>query len=119
MYADKIETILDRREMLRVKVKSLAEESRIIRREELRTYGQLRFELWEHRVKDVRGESRCSGLAYGFIRGKTLEQMEPKSEKEPDWKRVQALLKKYGPKDFVLPPCMQHLQPVVAVKKAA
>lgn len=103
MYAkDKI-TIVDRREMLRVKLKSLAAEAKIIRREETRTHSGLRAELWLHRVSIVRSEARCTHLAYGFIRGRTLEQMEPKSDSPPDWERVRKMLKKYGPAGMLEP----------------
>lgn len=100
MYAKDRNTILDRREMLRVKLKSLAEEARIIRREERRTWGQLREELHLHRVRDVRTEARATHLAYGFLRGRTLEQMEPGRVKLDPYLqgKVDAMLKKYGPK---------------------
>ncbi len=118
MYARKdgkvTSTVLDRREQLRVKLKSLAEEARIIRKEERRIFGQLREELYRHRIGIVRFEARCSHLAYGFIRGLTLEQMEPRRNVDiPEYvaeaidkalfKRVQELIKKYGPKDSLAP----------------
>lgn len=90
-------TIIDRREMLRVKLKSLAEEARIIRFEEKRTKGKLRDELHRHRVIDVRIAARNSHLAYGLIRGRTVEQVEGKAKSEPNWTEVRRLLKKYGP----------------------
>lgn len=96
-------TILDRREMLRVKIKSLAEEARIIRKEEQRTRGPLREEIYLHRIRDVRSEARSAQLAYGFIRGRTLEQMESKSRTKPNWKRVRDLCKKYGAYGFEPP----------------
>lgn len=109
MYADRLETILDRREMLKVKVKSLAAEARIIRREEQRTHGPLRAELHWHRIFVVRRASREAGLAYGYVRGKTLEQMEPNAGKpgwvKPDEDAIGKMVKKYGP--------------VVVLKKAA
>ena len=49
MYAKDKETIIDRREMLRIKVKSLTAEARIIRVEERKTFGALRNELHIHR----------------------------------------------------------------------
>lgn len=111
MYAKDHVTIVDRREMLRVKLKSLAEEARIIRREEQRTHTVLREELHRHRVDVVRHESRATHLAYGFIRGMTREQMEPGWEarlkaEAPFWHeldkalllKVDAMVKKYGPK---------------------
>lgn len=96
MY-DKAKLIVDRREMLRVKLASLVAESRIIRREERRTHGALRFELQLHRTGVVRREARLTGLALGLIRGRTLLQMEPKSDTKPDRDRVVVMVKKYGP----------------------
>jgi len=90
--------MLDRRKMLRVKIKSLAEEARIIRREESRSKGgsQEQTELHLHRVKDVREEQRVSLLAYAFIRGRTLSETERRSTRDPDWKRVRNLVDKFG-----------------------
>ena len=65
-----------------MKIKSLAEEARIIRREESRYKGPIwgptetRNSLHNHRTYDVRNEARASLLAYGFLRGKTLTQIE-------------------------------------------
>ena len=116
MYAKDRNTIVDRREMLRVKLKSLAEEARIIRREEQRTHGALRAELHQHRIGVVRNESRATHLAYGFIRGLTREQMEPGWEaRVKQWRqyttpfneekalmaKVDAMVKKYGPKSEI------------------
>jgi hypothetical protein len=103
MYSKEQTTIIDRREMLRVKVKSLGDEARIIRKEELRTHGQMRFELWHHRVSVVRSEARHAHLALGFIRGRSLEQMEPKSDIPPQWDKIHAMCKKYGPKGMPMP----------------
>lgn len=89
--------IIDRREMLRVKVKSLAAEAHIIRREERKSTGALRDELHIHRVGVVRYEARHSLLAYGLIRGRSIEQMERSGSSEPNWKDVRKMLTKYGP----------------------
>lgn len=107
MYAKDQVTILDRREMLRIKVKSLAEEAKIIRKEEKRTHSDLRNQLRNHRVLVVRTESRLAGLALGIIRGKTLGSMEPTSHTPPDWGRVRSMLKKYGNPEMVEPAFMK------------
>lgn len=107
----------NRIKMLKVKIKSLAEEARIIRREEtkalcrslppeMRTkyrdldlYGELR----QHRVWDVRREQRASLLAYAFLRGKPLSACEGNSVASRtgwqclDWVRVFQLVLKFGP----------------------
>lgn len=102
--------IKDRREQLRVKIMSLAEEARIIRKEERKfswpgvDHNPLREELYLHRIGTVRSEARSAVLAYGFIRGLTYEKMEPNPWTGPDWSRVKTLVKKYGPRDFTEPP---------------
>lgn len=96
MYAKDKTTILDRREMLRVKAKSLAAEAIIIRKEEKRSQGALRNELHDHRVNVVRKVARETGIAYGIIKGRTLSQMEQISYEAPDWDKIRAMVKKYG-----------------------
>jgi hypothetical protein len=96
MYAEDRKTIHDRREMLRVKLKSLAEEARIIRREEHRTYGPLRDELRLHRAGPLRWEARHTHIAYGLIRGRRYEQIEPNAQKPFDKEKVAAMMRRYG-----------------------
>lgn len=103
MYGKDRITIHDRREMLRVKLKSLAAESKIIRHEERRTNGQLRNELWFHRIHAVRSEARHTHLAYGLIRGMAWSRIEQRCDAPPDWKRVIQMAKKYGPSPLVIP----------------
>ncbi len=92
-------TLVDRREMLRVKLKSLAAEARIIRLEEKRAwaYPQYRQELHRHRVDAVRRAARDTHVAYGLIKGKTLDQIEGGSASAPNWDAVEKMIKKYGP----------------------
>lgn len=101
MYA-KDGTLLDRREMLRVKLKNLAQESKLIRREEQRARaGQLRDELALHRRGIVRTAARDTHLAYGFIKGRALIQMEHNCEHKdwsrPNWDAITKMVKRYGP----------------------
>jgi len=87
---------------LKIKLKSLAAEARIIRAQERKTKGKwngTREALYLHRVKDVRSEARSTHLAYGYLRGRTRCQIENKCVVEPDWKRVEAMVKKYGALD--------------------
>jgi hypothetical protein len=96
---DKAGVILDRREMLKVKVKSLMEEAQIIRKEERKAKGKLRSELHEHRVRTVRLESRLTHIAYGFVRGRSLTRTEPVYKnglKASDWKRILGMYISYG-----------------------
>lgn len=87
--------IFDRRAMLKIKIKSLAEESKIIRLEEQRNK-YLRVELHEHRVIDVRRESRASQLAYGYIRGRAYTSIEEGACTSPDWSKVASMVTKFG-----------------------
>ena len=103
--------IYDRREMLRVKVKSLAAEAKIIRCEERKSRGMLRYQLKNHRRTVVRKAARAAHLALGFIRGRSLEEMEPKRRPEPPWitahrrAEVAKLVARYGPDGMELPDC--------------
>ncbi len=97
MYAKDKTTIIDRREFLRVKLKNLAQEAALIRREEKKSWGALRTEMWRHRIGVVRWEARHTHLAYGFIRGLTIEMMEPPGSEPYDEAKVKAMVKKYGP----------------------
>lgn len=99
MYS-KDNAIVDRREMLRVKLASLVAEARIIRRQEQRTFGVLRNELAVHRRGTVRAAARETGLALGFIKGRKWEDMEPQYHTTPNWKAVETMVKKYGPTGF-------------------
>jgi hypothetical protein len=92
---------------LKVKIKSLAEEARIIRREEWQIKSKpvgYRESGWSakldglhnHRTQVVRPEARATQLAYGFLRGRLYSQIEAKASTEPSWDRVAAMVRKYG-----------------------
>jgi hypothetical protein len=85
----------DRRTYLKIKIKSLAAEAKIIRKEERKQKGRLREGLYLHRLLVVRAESRLSQIAYGFIRGRAYSQIE-KNAKPFDKKRVLSLIEKFG-----------------------
>lgn len=104
---------------LKIKIKSLAEEARIIRKEEEK-YKQKRAFYWargdnkynaadtifwalrDHRATPVGTESRAALLAYGYLRGRKFQQLETAPKKEgkawrmPQWNRVIDLVCKYG-----------------------
>lgn len=88
--------VLDSVKFLKVKVKSLTAEARIIRLEEQRSTGSLRDALCLHRRGVVRQAARESQLAYGFLRGRTYHQMERNAEHPPVWKNVYKMVVKYG-----------------------
>lgn len=85
---------------LKVKIKSLAQEARIIRHEErkakIRKQGELRESLRFHRMQVVRAESRATNLAYGLLRGRRYSELEHKRWTKPDWKNVIRMVAKYG-----------------------
>ncbi len=89
-----------RLKFLKVKLKSLTAEQHIIRLEKhkakVRHQTRLVGELNDHRVRVVRPEARATHLAYGLLRGKTLEQMESRAKTEPPKDRINSLIKKYG-----------------------
>lgn len=88
---------------LRVKIKSLAQEARIIRTEESRANFRqdylLQASLREHRIKIVRREARATLLAYQYLRGlpfASCEAKAPTTDNPIDWESVKRMLKKYG-----------------------
>ena len=106
---------------LKIKIKSLAEEARIIRHEERKTLtSRNRLSAWAtvnkqqdiptriaefdslysglraHRVNEVRGEARAAHVAYAFLRGKTFASVEQPGSKGLPMGRVVDLVAKYG-----------------------
>jgi hypothetical protein len=85
---------------LKVKIKSLAEEAKIIRKEERFYKSRDKEVFWGlrgHRIVDVREEQRAALLAYGYIRGKTYKSIEcDKTTKPVNLTRVRDLVIKYG-----------------------
>ena len=95
---------------LKIKIKSLAAEARIIKQEERkwRYPHPMRESLRRHRRRDVRAEARHSLIAYGFLRGRRYAQIEQPKEVwrghqrgsgPPNWNRVRDLVAKYGDMD--------------------
>lgn len=94
---------MDKRVMLKIKIKSLTEEAAIIRTEENRyptgTADQrwIRNQLTEHRRGTVRIEQRHTLLAYGYIRGLAYSELERNPRSAPDWGKVMYMVRRYGP----------------------
>lgn len=87
----------DERTYLKIKIKSLAAEARIIRKETRRVKRiSIKNGLALHRKGIVRFEARHALLAYGFLRGLEYRQMEQKAHEPPDWKKVRKMIEKYG-----------------------
>ena len=88
---------MDERTYLKVKIKSLAEEARIIRKETKRARKvTIKNGLALHRTGIVRREARHTHLAYGFLRGLEYRQMEHKAFEAPDWAKVRRMIERYG-----------------------
>lgn len=80
---------------LKVKLKSLAAEAKIIQFEERRN-PDWKIGLADHRRTVVRGEARHTLLAYSFLRGVPYKAVESKCHTKPDWNKVQKMVIKYG-----------------------
>ena len=93
--------MINKKLALKVKVKHLAEEARIIRTEEQRNYGDTRDWLYLHRITGVRPECRATHIAYAFARGVELRKIEKYPEEIPIsvWARVAKMVKLYSDKD--------------------
>jgi len=84
---------------LKIKLKSLAAESRIIRKEELKNKGKWSHQandLHYHRVHYLRPITRATHIAYGLLRGMEYLQIEPTSKSQPNWDKVKAMITKYS-----------------------
>lgn len=85
---------------LKLKIKSLNEESRLIRQEEKRRGGLLRNRLHEHRVEVLRRELRATQLAYAYLRGRALVETENKSKacwhRQSAFNRARQIVKAFG-----------------------
>ena len=92
--------MINKKLALKIKVKHLAEESRIIRFEEKRNNGDTRDWLYFHRIFDVRSEARATHIAYAFAKGTKLQNVERYPENIPSgiWARVTQMVKKYSNK---------------------
>lgn len=97
----------DLRVYLKVKIKTLAAEARIIRREEQRAGDHVRPRLAQHRRTVVRQAMRETLLAYAFIRGRSYRSIEANPKTAPDWAAVGKMVDKYGtcitsPEDYAI-----------------
>ncbi len=106
---------------LKIKLKSLATEATIIRREERKLLShsrstakyqnahavtpQLYFDLHYHRTYDVRTEARATGWVYAYLRGRPFSCIETYPYDKLSFhhirlkQRAETMLKKYGTKD--------------------
>ena len=109
---------------LKIKIKSLAAEARIIRAEERKAKAQRRtavatlaceeatvwfakaearlaratetfWSLRHHRTSAVRNEARISQLAYGFLRSTSYSEIEQKTDDPPDFDAVKKMADRF------------------------
>ena len=92
--------MINKRIALKIKSKHLAEEARIIRKEEQKSYGDTRDWLYLHRIHTVRPIGRATCIAYGFAKGTPLAKIERYPDRVPQeiWAKVVAMVKKYSDK---------------------
>lgn len=96
------ENIMDKDSLihLKVKIKSLAAESKIIRLEERRAKAAgrraLRASLQDHRLHVVRSEARHSQLAYAFLRNRELVSIERQGSSRPNWDSVRKMVERFS-----------------------
>lgn len=92
--------MINKKLALKVKVKHLAEEARIIRKEEQRNCGDTRDWLYLHRIYGVRPECRATHIAYAFAKGTPLEKVEKFPDTIPVnvWARVTKMISLYSNK---------------------
>ncbi len=85
---------------LKIKIKSLAEEARIIKLEERKLKEQGRHDdintLHKHRTYDVRNAARETLIVYGYIRGLPYASIEKNPVKPPNVLVIRNMLKKHG-----------------------
>lgn len=94
---------MDKRRHLKVKIKNLAEEARIIRSEERKVHGMEKWELQHHRRTVVRDEARRSLVAYAIIRGKdpSVHESNDLYKRAGDEGPVKRMVEKYGEREAV------------------
>ena len=93
---------MDNRVFLKVKLKALAEEARIIRHEERKRFKvreswvpiRQQRELYLHRISVVRPEARATLAAYMIVRGRVF--CERGQHDHIDWDAVGRMVSKYG-----------------------
>lgn len=85
---------------LKIKLKALGAESRIIRHEELKRRGKhwasKGTQFYFHRIGLLRRTTRENHLAYGFLKGRTYRQLEQHPKTEPKWKNVLKHIEKFS-----------------------
>lgn len=88
---------------LKVKIKSLVAEVKIIRQEERKLERGPKehhihiLYLESHRKGVVRRASRETHIAYGYLRGLTYRRIESYARTKPNWEAIVKMVRRYGP----------------------
>mgnify|MGYP006969390648 CR=1 FL=1 len=86
---------------LRVKLKSLATESKIIRQEiEKSNNPHIKNSLYRHKIDIVRQEARHTHLVYACIKNVPYHKIEPKTHNKPNWDKVEKMVKRFYNLDY-------------------
>ncbi len=81
---------------LKIKIQSLTDESRNIRKEARKVSGMEKWNLNHHRTTTVRDASRYNLLAYGLLRGVPYEVIEKKCNEPPSFRAVAKHATQFG-----------------------
>jgi len=81
---------------LKIKIKSLADEAKSIRKEARKTSGMTKWNLNHHRTEVVRPHARHNLLAYGLIRKVPYAAIEQYTVKPPEWSKIEKLARRFG-----------------------
>ena len=114
---------MKRNAYLRVKLKSLAAEAKIIRTEELRAKDAKEFfmlhSLREHRIHKVRTTSRATLLAYQFLRGVPYAVCEQLESKYLPLSPILLMIQKYGESGYTMQSLKDWIKGKSALEEAA
>lgn len=104
---DEFVTINDERHLLKVRIKHLTAEAKIIREEENQHHGMSKWKMQNHRKTTLRDAARRTQFAYAIIRGRTRERTAGtygtkvhSLKRFQDQEAVAKLVKKYGDPDI-------------------
>jgi hypothetical protein len=89
-------TMTKNRIHLKIKVQSLVDESKNIRKEANKTSGMAKWDLNHHRTSVVRPHTRKNLLAYGCLRGTPYHAMERKCDVMPNFSEVEKIARRFG-----------------------
>jgi len=89
---------MDRRPLLRIKVRNLADEAKLIRSEERKPKNaELRNYMTNHRKGIVRKVARETALALAYLNGTPYAECENPTKKGlPDFGRIKEMVARYG-----------------------